>query len=181
MSTTASPAVGFRKLSVPAALLLLALAWLLPFLVHLIPWSGARPLGAYLLPMFWATLVAVYLYGAALGVVIGLFGPLINLLVAGASMTKFISPMSLELAAFALAFALALRFWPRFWMLAPLAYLVARAVSTAFQSVVPSFGQMHAGFGAFFVSLGGVLPGLMVLLVINAALVRFYPRAGKNR
>jgi hypothetical protein len=57
---------------------LLALAWLIPLAIHLVPWSGARPLGAYLLPMFWATFVAVYFFGAGLGVVVGLLGGVIG-------------------------------------------------------------------------------------------------------
>jgi len=53
---------GWRETAVLAVV-----AWLVPFLVHLIPWAGARPLGVYMLPVFWTTFVAVYFYGALAG------------------------------------------------------------------------------------------------------------------
>lgn len=59
----------------------LALAGLIPCAIHFAPWSEARPRGAYLRPMFWATWVAADCDGAGLGVVVGRFAPAINRLV----------------------------------------------------------------------------------------------------
>ena len=60
-STTFSPAgTTDRKAGLRETAALLFVAWLVPFAVHLVPWSGDRPLGAYLLPMFWTAFVAVY-------------------------------------------------------------------------------------------------------------------------
>ena len=42
-------------------------------MVHLIPWTGARPIGAYLLPMFWTAFVATYLFGSRIGALVGVF------------------------------------------------------------------------------------------------------------
>ncbi|MDO9128438.1 MAG: hypothetical protein Q7U34_01085 [Anaerolineales bacterium] len=46
------------NLQIPAALVTLGLMWLFPFLVHLIPSIGTVPLGARLLPIFYAPLLA---------------------------------------------------------------------------------------------------------------------------
>ncbi len=166
----------FRKITAREAAVLLALAWLVPFLVHLAPWSGARPLGAYLLPMFWATFVAVYFYGAGAGLLTGLFAPAVNLLVTGLPAWKFLSVLSFELAVFAVLLAWAVRRRPQLWLLAPLGYLAAKTASTLLQSATPVFGDIGAPVRFFANSVAGGAAGLAVLAAINFALVKFYPK-----
>src|SRR4051812_38931439 len=91
MNATASTvSTGFfRRAGIGETVVLLALAWLIPFAVHLVPWSGLRPLGAYLLPMFWTAFVALYFFGPGLGLMVGLFAPVLNLLVTGLPAWKF--------------------------------------------------------------------------------------------
>jgi uncharacterized membrane protein len=155
---------------------LLAVAWLVPIVVHLAPWSGERPLGAHLLPMFWATLVAAYLFGARLGVLVGLFAPVVNLLFTGLPAWKFLSVLSVELTIFALIVAAGARRWPRFWFLAPLAYLAAKTATTALQAAVGVFGDIGAPLAFFAQSVVGGAAGLVVLLGLHAVLVRLYPK-----
>ncbi|MDB6094714.1 MAG: hypothetical protein JWM32_2276 [Verrucomicrobia bacterium] len=156
--------------------MLLIVAWLVPFLVHLAPWSGARPLGAYLLPMFWTTLVAVYFFGAAMGLVTGLFAPAANLVLTGLPAWKFLSLMSIELAVFAFVMTWAVRVAPRFWPAAPLAYLAARAVSTGL-GLLPLFSGASTSPTLIATSLARAGAGLVILAAINFALVRFYPKS----
>ncbi|MBS0661971.1 MAG: hypothetical protein JSR48_01805 [Verrucomicrobia bacterium] len=175
-SIATTPAGVFRKITVRETAVLLIVAWLVPFLVHLIPWTGARPLGAYLLPMFWATFVAVYFYGAGVGLLTGLFGPAVNLFLTGLPAWKFLSVLSFELALFAVGLAWAVRHLPRFWLLAPLGYLGAKTASTLLQSVTPVFGDIGAPLRFFGSSVSGGAAGLVALAAINFALVRFYPK-----
>ena len=86
---------GWRETTI-----LLAVAGLVPFLVHLLPWSGHRPLGVYLLPVFWTTFVAVYFRGPFIGLLVGLVTPVINLLVTGLPVSTSLIAMSLEIAFF---------------------------------------------------------------------------------
>jgi hypothetical protein len=180
MSATAATiarAPVFKKAGVKETAVLLALAWFIPFAVHLAPWSGPRPLGAYLLPMFWAAFIAVYFYGSVMGLIIGLFSPILNLLVTGLPAWKFLSVLSFELALSVLVATWAIRQWPRFFLIAPLSYLVAKIGSTGLQAATSVFGDIGAP-GEFFVhSVVGSLPGLVVLAAINVALVWFYPKA----
>jgi hypothetical protein len=172
----AAPADIFRKISVREAAVLLAVAALVPLLVHLAPWSGTRPLGAYLLPMFWTTFVAVYFYGAGAGLLTGLFAPAINLLVTGLPAWRFLSVMSFELVIFALVLAWAVPRASRWWVLAPLGYLVAKAGSTLLQAATPLFGDIGAPGRFFATSIAGTAAGLAVLALLNLALVRIYPK-----
>jgi uncharacterized membrane protein len=175
-SATTAPAAVFRKLTVREALVLLVLAWLIPFLVHLAPWSGARPLGAYLLPVFWATFVAVYFYGTAAGLMTGLFTPALNLLVTGQPEWRMFGSISLELVAFVLVAAWIVRRAPRFWLLAPLAYAVAKTVAALVLSAAGTFGTLGAAQHFFSHLLAGGAAGLVALALINAALVKAYPK-----
>ena len=157
-------------------IVLLALAWLIPFLVHLVPWPGARPLGAYLLPMFWATFVAVYFYGAGAGLLTALFAPAVNLLVTGQPAWAAFGAYSLELIVFVLGTTWAVRRWPGFWLLAPLGYLAARPGAALLQWAAAGF--TGAGLSAIFFShmLAGGAAGLVVLALINGALAKLYPK-----
>jgi hypothetical protein len=178
MSSLATPAGGvFKRITVREAAVLLFIAWLIPFAVHLAPWAGARPLGAYLLPMFWATFIAVYFYGLGAGLLTGLFAPAVNLLVTGLPAWKFLSVMSLELVIFAVVTTWVVRRAPRFWLLAPLGYLVAKTGSTLLQSATPVFGDIGAPARFFATSVAGDAAGLVMLAVINLGLVKFYPKS----
>lgn len=174
---TTAPAGVFRKFTAREAAVLFALAWLVPFLIHLVPWGGARPLGAYLLPVFWVTFIAVYFYGLTAGLLTGLFAPAVNLLVTGLPAWQFYGTMGLELVVFVLFTAWAVRQSPRFWLWAPLGYFVGKTITALLLSAPTVVGRTDAA-GYFFTHLivGGVA-GLVVLALINAALVTFYPKA----
>ncbi len=174
-----SPSVGrafFQRATARETAVLLTVAWLVPFAVHLAPWSGPQPLGAHLLPMFWTTLVATFFYGARLGVIVGLFAPIINLIVTGLPMLAFVATMSAELAVFAVLFALGVRRWPRFVVLAPLAYVGGRLVSTAAFAAMGGFADFSAATGFFTRAFVGGLAGIAVLCALHATLVWLYPK-----
>jgi uncharacterized membrane protein len=174
---TTAPAGVFKKFTVREAAVLLALAWLIPFLVHLVPWAGERPLGAYLLPLFWATFIAVYFYGATAGLLTGLFAPAVNLLVTGLPAWKFFGTMTLEVGVFVLFTTWTVRQAPRFWLVAPLGYFAAKTLTALLVTTQTVVGRPDAA-GYFFTHLvvGGAA-GLVVLTLINFALAKFYPKA----
>jgi hypothetical protein len=181
MSPTAVTTVSvFKKAGVKETAVLLALAWFIPFAVHLAPWSGPRPLGAFLLPMFWAAFVATYFYGGGMGVIVGLFSPALNLLVTGLPAWKFLSVLSSELALSVMFAAWAIRRWPRLFVIAPLSYLAAKVGSTAVQAMTPIFGEIGTPGEFFARSVVGSLPGLVILAAINVAVVWFYPKPARQ-
>ena len=177
----AAPAPGKRVFEKPAALptaLLLAIAWAIPFVLHMGPWgNGAVPLGAFLLPMFWAAFIAVYLYGLGIGLVVGLFSPFLNLITTGMPAAAELRMMMLELAVFVVLSWLVLR-KPRgrkFWLLAPLAFIAAHICSTGVVLVTGTsfFGNANAPAAALFTNaITTGAPGLLILAAINYALVR---------
>lgn len=174
-----APAVSapilFRKPRVSEVAVLLIVAWLVPFLVHLLPWSGPRPIGAYLLPMFWTVFVAIYFYGAITGLVTALVVPVVNLIVTGLPSWNYTVITLGEGVVYVIAALLLLRRFPRLWLNAALAYVAAKLVVTAIQGLL---GQLSAtpltNLGH---SLERAFAGLAVLAVINATLVQLYPKS----
>lgn len=162
----------FHRPTVRATALLLLAAWGVSFVVHLIPWSGERPIGAYLLPMFWTTLVATFLYGARLGAVVGVFVPLLNIVLTGLPDLVRLGSTVTELVVFSVVTALLVARYPRLWVAAPLAYGVAKLFASAVVAlrVGDAAGLAPAKLAG---SLTRALAGLAVLLVINFVLVRW--------
>lgn len=161
------------------AALMLA-AWLVPVLVHLIPWSGERPLGVYLLPVFWTAFVAVYWQGPARGLLVALFNPALNLLITGLPALERLGTMGLELAGFVAVTALLLYRWPRFVLAAPLAYLPAKAFAILVQWAVPAFNYHRDPIAHLRDSVVNGLAGLAVLLALNLLLVRIAPKGERS-
>lgn len=155
----------------------MGVAWLIPFLVHVLPWSGARPLGAHLLPMFWATFVAVYFYGLRVGLLTGLFAPVVNLIATGLPALQFLSVLAFELVVFAVFAWLLIRRAHAFWLIAPLGYLVAKSCSSTLHFFMHPFGPIGEPLRFFLGSLQNGLAGLAVLALINFGLVRVFPKS----
>jgi uncharacterized membrane protein len=165
-----------RPIRLSETAVLLAVAWLVPFLVHLAPWSGPRPLGVYLLPLFWTAFIAVYFYGARTAILVGLFAPALNALITGRPAWTSLGLTACELAAFALFTALALRRAPRAFVIAPLGYLAARTAIALLIVATGILGDLGSPFDYVRRAVVNGLAGLVVLTAINALLVRLAPR-----
>jgi hypothetical protein len=169
----------FKRTTFRETAVLLAVAWLVPFMVHLIPWSGDRPLGALLLPMFWTGFVAVYLYGLRVGLLVGLFAPALNLVLTGLPALSRLAMMSFEIAVFvSFAWWLVQRKSAGFWV-APLGYLTAK-LATALLQILTGASALAVG-SEFPTSLVAALPGLVILAGVNYAVIKYYPKQGGGR
>lgn len=163
----------FKKAGLKETTVLLALAWVVPFAVHLVPWSGERPLGAYLLPMFWTTLVAVYFFGAWTGLVTALCAPAINLAITGLPALRGAGFASFELVIFVFAMWAAVQRWPRAVWLAPLAYVAAKLSTVGLQI---SLGVTGISAVSLQHSFTRALAGMVVLGIIHAGLAWGFPK-----
>jgi len=163
--------VGWREGAV-----LVVVAWLVPFLVHLIPWGGARPLGVYVLPVFWTTFLAVYFHGALPGLAIGLVTPLVNIALTGLPALGMVGTMGMEVAGFAGVAALLVARWPACWLAAPLAWVAGKALAIAGQFLLPAFEYTGQPLAHLLRSTQNGLAGLGILTVINVLLVVLYPK-----
>ncbi len=167
-----------RRPKVTEATVLLAAAWLVPVLVHLIPWHGERPLGVYLLPVFWTALVAVQVYGLGFALLVGLVTPVINLALTGLPALGRIGPMALEVTVFVGVAAVLARKAPWSFLAGPLAYAAGKAVTIGVQWLVPAFEYHRPPLEHWLCSLQNGLAGLLVLLAINLGFALWAQRGG---
>lgn len=140
----------------------LATALVLPYVVHLVPVDGGPPLGARLLPIFFASLVLALRGAAGPALAVAVASPTLNHYVTGMPAGPMWPTLQVELAVFALLVLAAVRFAPRAaaW-LAPAAYLVAKlAAALVLASTPPTFAAIGA-------TLSVSWPGLLLLVVVG--------------
>lgn len=155
---------------------LMVASWLVPALIHLIPYQGARPIGVYLLPAFWTVFVAVFFQGAGVGLIVALVTPAVSLLSSGLPPPEWLGTMTVELAAYALVAALLVRRFPKFWLSAPLAYVPAKVLSVVVEQLMPSAHDARPVATHVWNSMQNGFPGLLILLILNLALVKLVSR-----
>ena len=157
-------------LQIPAALITLGLMWLVPFLIHLIPFSGTIPLGARLLPIFYAPLLAAWLFNPIVGIASGLLMPFINHTFTGMPAFNVAVMLSVELGVFSLILTIYKTRYPRLSLLAPFAVIAGKTVSALLLFIIPLVPLSPWAY--FTSSVVNAIPGLLVLLAINLTLNR---------
>jgi hypothetical protein len=160
-----------QKWAIPETALVLGVTLLIPFLVHLIPFSGSAPLGAHLLPFYYAPFVALFLFRWHVAFIAAVAAPIINFALTGMPEWSLVLLLSLELGLFIGWVTLLKNNKILKWICAPLALVLAKAVSSALIGLFPiALGSMDY----FAVSVSTALPGLALLLAINILVIKFY-------
>jgi hypothetical protein len=165
IATTQPSAV--RTVSLSAVAVAATLAF--PYLVHLLPAGQGPQVGATYLPIFWAPLLAVLLFGFVPALAAAALGPIVNHWVTGSPPEFLLMAMTLELVGFVVILRLLLSLSPRNVLAVPLAYLAAKVlVVVAQQPAAVTAASTWSGLGS---SLQTALPGIVILTVVGVALV----------
>ena len=168
-----------RVLQIPALGLTLFMMWLLPVLVHLIPFNSPIPEGARFLPIFYAPVVAVWFFHPGVALLAGLLMPFINYGLTGMPPLNIAILLCIELVAFSLILTLGKARWPRLPVAAPLAGILCKVASALTLIVFP---LVPASPWTFFTeSVSVAWPGLLILLAINLILLRVSPDERKTQ
>lgn len=158
-----------RPLLISVTVVTVALTFALPLLFHLLPSAGIQ-LGARLLPIFYAPLLAALLFPPVVALSASLTAPLINHVLTGNPPLPMATQLSAELLLVFTGMVLLLRRrWPLLPVIAPLAYLVARV--TVFFAQQPAALASDEAWQVLFTSLRVALPGLGMLLLLNLVVV----------
>ncbi len=178
ITLTANPS---QKLSIQigATVLLLIASVLLPFLVHLIPSQGPVPIGAQILPIFIAPLIAVVFFRFHVAFIIAAISPLLNAVLFGQPDLFFTLRLTAELIVF-VSLVFYLKDWVGLrWVNAPVSLIMSKLFVALGIGILPvgfGFSQVVAQFtGA--VSAGAI--GIFILWVINILLVSYQVRQNK--
>jgi hypothetical protein len=147
--------------------IVLALAVMFPFLIHILPVPDDTRLGPRLLPMFYAPLLAALLGRTQSAVLVALIAPWLNWLLTSHPAPRGAIVMTVQLVVFvAVVRLLMAKVGPR-WFLAAPAYFLGFATSTI---VVALFPELIGGRPVLAWASGAAttaLPGVAILILIN--------------
>lgn len=180
-TTIARPLPRFLTVSLARELgILLALSVLFPFLMHLLPVPETSRLGARLLPMFYAPLLAALWGRRETGWLVALLAPWLNWALTGHPAPLGAVIMMIQLLVFVLIVPLVLKAAFVRWLVAVPAYLAGMATSLLAALLVPVLigGRPPLTWAVQSVIFG--LPGVGALVLITCLVLRFYPPAGKG-
>jgi hypothetical protein len=155
-----------RMMRIPAALLTVAAMIILPMLVHLLPNTGGVPIGARLLPIFYAPLLAVLLFDGWVAVAASLTAPLLNMWLTGMPAPEMALMLTTELVCFSLVAAWLSRGRTHYWWIGPVAYLLGKGIAWLILAVLP-LGLPAPSAAAFLDGLVLALPGLLALVLVG--------------
>ncbi|MDH3651165.1 MAG: hypothetical protein OEQ53_15880 [Saprospiraceae bacterium] len=160
-----SRSIAFPKLGdFSLTMIVLVVAVAIPFFVHLIPYSGSVPIGAKLLLMFFAPLVAIILFRFQVAFVAAILAPIANYVLTEQPVLELSLLLSLELGLFTAFVYFLLQSKILRWIAAPLAYLGAKL----FSSLVIGWLPLEMTSTEFWLtSVSNGLPGILILLAIN--------------
>lgn len=161
--------------------ILLCLSVLFPFMVHLLPVPGDTRLGARLLPMYYAPLLAV-LWGRPVSAwALALGAPWLNLVVTGHPSSSGATVLLLELIGFVAAWRwLMAQLQPRAYFAVP-AYLTGKLLATVVVALAPDLIRGRSAIAWATDSALTGLPGVAILVGITALALRCYPSDGAGR
>ena len=171
---TARPRL-FERLEISWIVGFLALAFLAPYIVHFIPSWDDSPIGAKLLPIFYAPLIAALTRKAHVSIVVALMAPWLNHVLIGMPSVPMAIIMTVELLIFAVVVErLARRHKGRAW-LGPASYLLAKPVSLLILMMVPGFLSGTPSVSQFFNSVVNAWPGLGILALLSYYVPKKFP------
>ncbi len=156
---------------IPQSLIVLAAAVAVPFLIHLIPFSGGVPLGMKILPLFYIPLIAILVFRFHVGFIAALLAPIVNYLITGQPVFEMVMLLSAELALFAGAVYLCAKHKYLRWIAGPLSFIIAKGISSLSMGWMP-FEMTSGEYWINAVSNGTL--GIMLLLILNIVVLRFW-------
>ena len=155
-----------RNLQVVETIILLAASILVQFLIHLIPTSGT-PVGAFLLAMFFAPLIAVIFFKPHTAFVVAILSPIINYLVSGSPIAEILPLMTIKLVLFVSCLYLFFNIKSIKKFCALGAILISITVSPFIVSLFSSYSENVVN------TLTTAIPGILLLTLANYFLVRY--------
>lgn len=155
-------------LQIPATIVTLGLMWLFPFFVHLLDVNGSQ-LGAKLLPIYYAPLLAAWFFHPSVAILCSLLMPFLNHTFTGMPNFETAIMLTIELVIFSLLILL-LKKWRYLPIFMLLAVLLGKLGSSLLLFIFPIISI--APFTYFSTSVTTAVPGLIIILVINIILLK---------
>jgi len=160
--------------------ILLTLSLMFPFLIHVLPVPETSRLGARLLPMFYAPLLAALWGRTTTAWLVALIAPWLNWALTGHPTPAGGVMLTIQLLVFIAIVRLLLARAGVRWFMAIPAYLAGMGAALVVALVFPALIGGRPPMDWAVQSVVRSLPGMGVLVLITCLVLRFYPPAGKG-
>ena len=157
----------FSKLQIKETILLLSLSVVFPFLIHLVPELNGVPMGAILLAMFFAPLIAARFFKFHVGLSIAFLSPLINFMITGNPKAILLPVMILQLITFVISLKLLDKIRSARPVSSLFSYIFSVFVSAIFILSIPGILPDSAPKLFLITSLLNALPGIALLVAVD--------------
>ena len=154
---------------------LLCLSVLFPFMIHLIPVPENAKLGARLLPIFYAPLLAALLGRTQSALAVTLLAPWLNWVLTSHPSPPGAIVMNVQLLIFVFTLRILLTRLGAHWFLAVPAYFSGMAATLLVTAVFPALIGGRPALAWTIQSVTTGLPGIAILVLINWLVLRHYP------
>lgn len=159
-------------IGVAEATVLMGMAVLFPVFMHFLPSWDDGPLGARLLPIFWAPLMAAFHFRLSLAVAFAALTPWVNHFLTGHPLPGMAALLMVELLLFAVWIRLLVAKWqPRWWM-GSAAYLLTKPFSGLAIVALPNLTGRSDYLGHLTSALTRSWPGILLLALVGALAVQ---------
>jgi len=166
INTSVVNSTVIRNLQVVETILLLAASILFQFLIHLIPNSGT-PVGAFLLAMFFAPLIAVIFFKPHTAFIVAIFSPILNYLISGSPLAEILPLITIKLVLFVSCLYL-------FFNVKSIKKISALFAIIISLSISPFIVTLFSKYSANVLNtLTIAIPGILLLTLANYFLVRY--------
>jgi hypothetical protein len=160
--------------------ILLTLSVMFPFLIHLLPVPETTRLGARLLPMFYAPLLAVLWGRWQSAWLVALLAPWLNRALTGHPTPPGAVVMMIQLLVFVVILSRLLNGPIARWIIAVPAYLAGMGAALLAAMLFPVLIGGRPPVDWVVQSVVRSLPGVIILVLLTCLVLRFYPPAGKG-
>ncbi len=165
MHKPSSEVSGWSDRMVTELTMLLGLTTLMPYLAHILPAWDDSPVGARLLPIFFAPLVAVFSDRPKVSMALAFIAPWANHLLLGMPSLSVATILTFELFLFTVILQLMLAYFKKASWMGPAAYFLVKPFSALLLWILPI---VPASPGAFIVnSISTAWPGILLLGLIG--------------
>ena len=158
-----------NRYQVSQTVLVLAATLILPILIHLLPNINGNISGAVLLPIFFAPLIATFLYKPHVAIFAGIIAPLLNYLISGRPSPQATTSMGIEIVLFVWMVYRLKDINTIRYVAAPISYLISSLIVALGLSV---FSNVVDPFTLWGNCMFTAIPGILSLGLVNLAMLK---------
>lgn len=158
------------KYQLTQTIVVLGATMLLPILIHLLPNINGQISGAVLLPIFFAPMIAAFLYKKHVAIFAGIFAPLLNFLIMGRPAPEMVITLGFEVVLFVLILGWLKKFKIINYIVAPVAYLISSLTVVVGLSFL---GNLANPLSVWLNSTLVAIPGIILMGILNLFILKF--------